>query len=478
MTLRSGELELSIEGFGSDRRLKVIAPLASDLSGFEGSAGESSLGIILQGPLSAMNALAVRLTIPWLNPRPIGLHTSAGVGDRLGLATSGQARAFKGFGQGIVPVFAQQSMREMNRLGRSPQNVLDDATFGCVQAGWESPVGADADHLKTTHEIDRCLEAGFTSFTLDPGEYVRAVSETVSDRELQGLPWADLDDDLSTMTKRYQELDLDIEGGPIVIDEFDIRRAAFKYGSAVAYTVALYRHLMHAAKYPVEVEVAVDETDEPTTLAEHIYMATEMRRLGMEWVSFAPRYVGGFEKGVDYIGDTGIFSSSMTRHAQIARALGPYKLSLHSGSDKFSIYELASSAIGPLVHLKTSGTSYLEALGIAAKFAPTLFREIYAVSREAYKGARASYQVSARIENTPDPFKVPEEELLSLVTSSDSRQILHVGYGAALTLLDGDGDRALAGGLRSVLESHSIDFEMALETHLGRHLRPFAGRVT
>jgi hypothetical protein len=236
VTLRSGELELSIEGFGSDRRLKVIAPLASDLSGFEGSAGESSLGIILQGPLSAMNALAVRLTIPWLNPRPIGLHTSAGVGDRLGLATSGQARAFKGFGQGIVPVFAQQSMREMNRLGRSPQNVLDDATFGCVQAGWESPVGADADHLKTTHEIDRCLEAGFTSFTLDPGEYVRAVSETVSDRELQGLPWADLDDDLSTMTKRYQELDLDIEGGPIVIDEFDIRRAAFKYGSAVECT--------------------------------------------------------------------------------------------------------------------------------------------------------------------------------------------------------------------------------------------------
>jgi hypothetical protein len=368
-------------------------------------------------------------------------------------------------------------MREMNRLDRSPQNVLDDATFGCLQAGWETSVGSDADHLKTTHEINQCLEAGFTSFTLDPGEHVRSVSEIVSDQELQELPWAALEDDLSAMTKRYRDLDFHVEGGPIIMDELDIRRAASKYGVAVAHTVGLYRHLMHAAKYPVEVEVAVDETDEPTTLAEHVYMATEMRRLGMDWISFAPRYVGGFEKGVDYIGDTGVFSSSMIRHAQIARALGPYKLSLHSGSDKFSIYDLASSAIGPLVHLKTSGTSYLEALGIAAKFAPTLFRNIYAVSREAYKGARSSYQVSARIENTPDPFKVTEEELPSLVTSFDSRQILHVGYGTALTALDGDGDRALAGGLRSVLESHSIDFEMALETHLGRHLSPFASRV-
>jgi len=474
MTLRSGELELSIEGSGSSRRLRVISPLATDQKGFEGTSSESSLGVVLEGPLSAKNARAVRLVAPWLTPRPLGLHTSAGVGDRLGLATPGQARAFKNFGQGIIPVFAQQSIREMNRLNREPQDVLDDATFGCVQAGWDGAVGADADHLKTTQEIDRCLAAGFTSFTLDPGEYVRAVSKNVSDQELLDLPWGDLEDDLASMTKRYRELDIDLEGGPIVIDDLEIRRAAAKYGTAVAYTVGMYRHLINVAQYQVEVEISVDETDELTTVVEHIYMATEMRRLGMDWVSYAPRYVGGFEKGVDYIGDTDVFSESITRHAQIARALGPYKLSLHSGSDKFSIYDLASSAIGPMVHLKTSGTSYLEALGIAAKFAPELFREIYAVSREAYRGARASYQVSAQIDNTPEPQGVPEQELASLVVNFDSRQILHVGYGAVLTMLDGNGDKALDQGLRSVLEAHEIDFEEALEMHLGRHLKPFS----
>ncbi len=117
----------------------------------------------------------------------------------------------------------------------------------------------------------------------------------------------------------------------------------------------------------------MDETDQPTTHAEHVYIASELKRLGVEWVSLAPRFVGRFEKGVDYIGDLQAFHQDVNGHAAIARALGPYKLSIHSGSDKFSIYPIIMEATRGLVHLKTAGTSYLEALRTAAALDLDLF---------------------------------------------------------------------------------------------------------
>ena len=195
MSLISGELGLSIVGTGDKRELRISAPSSSALRDFEGTAGQVADGTILKGPLSPTNAAAVRSHVSWLQPRPIGLHTSAGVGDRLGLATPGHVQAFRQHGAGIVPVFAQQSIREMDRLERTPQQVMDDATFGCLEAGWDSQIGADADHLKTTEEIDRCLAAGFSLFTLDPGEHVRDVPTVVSEAALAELPWHDLEDD-------------------------------------------------------------------------------------------------------------------------------------------------------------------------------------------------------------------------------------------------------------------------------------------
>lgn len=468
------KIDLTIVGTGDKRRLRVAAASASSIRDFEGTAAEAAEETVLDGPLSAINAAAVRTHVPSLQPQPIGLRTSAGVGDRLGLATPGHVRAFHTYGRGIVPIFAQQSIREMDRLGRTPQQVLDDATFGCLQAGWDGAAGADADHLKSTEEIDRCLEAGFTSFTLDPGEHVRHVPGEVSTQQLHELPWRDLEDDLDSMTRRYARFSLDVGDTALTISERDIRRAATKYGHAVAYTVLMYRHLIDRAPYRVEVEVSVDETAEVTTIAEHVYMATEMKRLGMEWVSFAPRYVGGFEKGVDYIGDRTLLFQSLVQHTNIARAYGPYKISLHSGSDKFSIYDLAAEATGRLVHLKTSGTSYLVAVDMAARFAPALFREIYDVSREAYRGARASYQVSAQLERTPAPDAVPDDELSQLVDNFDSRQILHVGYGAVLRAQDARGPSMISDSLRELLTTHVAAYESALEAHIGRHLEPFS----
>ena len=471
--MKPGNLEFSVTGAGPRRRLRVAASSPSMLAGFEGTAAENATGAVLDGPLSAANAAAVRLNVPSLRAQPIGLRTSAGVGDRLGLAAPGQVRAFRRFGAGIVPVFAQQSAREMDRLGRTPQQVLDDATFGCLQAGWDGPVGADADHLKSIGEIDRCLDAGFTLFTLDPGEHVRHIQGSVTAHQLEGLPWEGLEDDLGSMMRRYAGFSMPVGDGILRLSDGDVRQAAAKYGAAVAYTVSMYRHLMGRANYPVEVEVSVDETDDVTTLAEHIYLATEMKRLGMEWVSFAPRYVGSFEKGVDYIGDQQMLYASLMSHTHIARAFGPYKISLHSGSDKFSIYAGAVAATGGLVHLKTSGTSYLVAVGIASRFDPVLFRKIYAVSRDAYRGTRASYQVSARLDRTPEPNEVPDERLRDLVMAFDSRQILHVGYGAVLRTDDG-GASPLDAALRGLLAVHNDAYESELEAHIGRHLTPFS----
>ena len=127
----------------------------------------------------------------------------------------------------------------------------------------------------------------------------------------------------------------------------------------------------------------------------------ELARLGVHWVSLAPRYIGRFEKGVDYIGDLAAFEADFALHAAIARRFGPYKLSLHSGSDKFSVYPIAMAQTRGLVHLKTAGTSYLEALRTIAALDPALFREIYVFARGRYPTDRASYHVSADLAKAP-----------------------------------------------------------------------------
>src|SRR6185437_2836292 len=118
-------------------------------------------------------------------------------------------------------------------------------------------------------------------------------------------------------------------------------RAAVKYGRAVNEALRLAAHIKsvnETAGNAYEIELSVDETEQPTTLAEHYIIADQCLGRGMKLVSLAPRYIGDFEKGVDYKGDIPALERSLVDHAAIAEALGPYKLSLHSGSDKLSIY--------------------------------------------------------------------------------------------------------------------------------------------
>ncbi|MFQ5857573.1 MAG: tagaturonate epimerase family protein [Anaerolineae bacterium] len=417
-------------------------------------------------PLTAVNAAALRQKLPWLRPQLLGLQTSAGCGDRLGLATPGHVCAVRR-AAGIAPIFAQQSMRENARTGRTPQQVMDDAMWGVFQEGWRQPWGADADHLKTTEDIDLCVAAGYTFFTIDPGDYVdnaiRNSKSQIPNSKFTALPWAELEDTPDDLRGRYLGRRFEVETFTLEFDETALVRAACKYGRAIAHTVRMYRHLA-AQTENFELEMSVDETETPTSIEEHFFIASELKRLGVRWVSLAPRYIGRFEKGVDYIGDLAEFEAELAKHAAIARVLGPYKLSIHSGSDKFSIYPVIARHTRGLVHLKTAGTSYLEALRVVAQVEPALFRQILAYAIERYPEDRATYHVSADLARIPLADAYPS----ALLDQFDARQVLHVTFGS---MLDRFGREIL-----SVLAAHEEAHYAALEAHFEKHLSPFMKR--
>lgn len=460
-------------------RLVVLAPDdAPVLATLHGERRPEGSGTLLIGPADAANIAVLREHLPWLRPQPLGLRTSAGMGDRLGLATPGHVRAVRAVGGDIAPIFPQQSIREMTRTGRTAQQVMDDATWGMFAEGWRDGFGADADHLKTPADIDVCVAAGYTFFTIDPGEHVdnRAAEATgaLLNELYAQLPWGTLETSADAMVHAYNGQTFYVGAYRISFDATTTLQAAVKYGRAVAHVVTMFRHLRSAIGHrPFELEVSVDETDLPTSHAEHFFIVTELRRLGVEWVSLAPRYVGDFEKGVDYIGDLDIFEADFAVHAAIAASNGPYKLSLHSGSDKFKIYPIAARLTRGLVHLKTAGTSYLEALHTVAEIDPLFFRAIYTFARERYETDRASYHVSARLDRAPMPDQVADDELAAMLDQHDAREILHVTFGSVLRERAADGSLPYYERLMTLLRDHPDAYAANLERHFVRHLRPF-----
>ena len=454
-------------------QLVVLAPNHSTvLEVFEGEASEYNQRTLFVGPQCARNAASLRAQLPWLQPKILGINTSMGMGDRLGIATPGHVRAVSEANGRISPIFAQQSIREMTRTGRTPQQVMDDVTWGVFEEGWQGGMGADADHLKNTNDIDACLAAGFTFFTFDPGSYVDNTSHT---------------DDLNSLKDKAERFPadmqlketgllgkiIDLEGIRIVLDEPTLLKALVKDGNAIAHVVTMYEHLQQAAEnQPFEVEISMDETELPTSPAEHIYIASELQRLGVPWVSFAPRFVGRFEKGVDYIGDLYAFEADLTVHAAIARHYGPYKLSMHSGSDKFSIYPIFMEKTRGLAHVKTAGTSYLEGLRTIAEYDKDLIREIYSFALERFETDKQSYLSSAQITNAPRPDEIIDWP--GLLNQFDAREILHVTYGSVLTeKMDGVGWR-FYDRLMLLLKANREEYFHYLENHFRRHLALFS----
>ncbi len=446
---------------------KYLGVLGENTNPFQGFH-ETGSGALLC-PLSPGNAALLRARLPWLNPQPLGVQITAGFGDRLGLATPGHVKAVTN--TGIAPIFAQQSVRENARTHRTPQQVMDDAMWGVFQSGWRQPWGADADHLKTTDDIDSLFNAGFTFFTIDPGDHVDNAAHhdplDILRQKVDNLPWTALRSSAVDQMKRYLGQDFTIETGPIHFDEVSLLRALAKYGHAIAHTFTMVTHLKGraaAAGRGYDLEVSVDETETPTSPVEHFFIASELKRLGVDWTSMAPRFVGRFEKGVDYIGDLVQFESEFAFHAAIARHFG-YRLSLHSGSDKFSVYSIAARQTDYLVHLKTAGTSYLEALRVVAATDTILFRKLLHLALERYEIDRASYHVSAQLDKVADPHILADSDLPTLLDQFDARQVFHVTFGITL-------DR-FGPQLNAVLREHEDMYYDFLAAHFKKHLLPF-----
>ena len=310
---------------------------------------------------------------------------------------------------------------------------MDAASWAVLQEGYREGFGADADHLKTTADIDRYAQAGFTMYTLDVGAHViNAASTMPMDQVRAGisaLPWALLNDTPEKVVERYSRpFPFGVHPQP---DQ--VWRALLKYGGGIAHAVTLTRHLATAWKHiPTEVELSVDETDSPTTPVEHLVVAGELRRLGITVVSLAPRFIGEFQKGIEYRGDLEAFRAEFLQHLAIAEHFGPYKISIHSGSDKFAVYRVVGQIGTDRVHVKTAGTSWLEALRTVAAADPDLFREILRIAITAYPADRATYHVTGDPAALRDPGAYTPADMKCLLDDEHARQILHVTYGTIL----------------------------------------------
>jgi tagaturonate epimerase len=350
--------------------------------------------------------------------------------------------------------------------------VIDDAMWGVFQEGWRGGFGADADHLKTLEDVDLCAAAGYTFYTVDPGEYVDNAANTAPPealrKKVEALPWKDLECDWKSLEERLRRKPIDLEEFSLKFSDEELLRSAAKYGRVVVHTARMYRRLAEALGVrPFELEMSVDETETVTSIAEHVYVAHELKRLGVRWVSLAPRYVGTFEKGVDYIGDLTEFERSFTQHLAVSKCFGPYKLSLHSGSDKFGVYPIAARVGGGSVHLKTAGTSYLEALRAIAQLNPDLFCQIVSFAAERYATDRASYHVSAEVSKMPPLRSLPHDRLPQLLDDFHAREILHVTFGSVLN------HTRLREPFFTVLRSNEEVYYEMIERHFTRHLTPF-----
>lgn len=394
---------------------------------------------------------------------------SFGFGERLCRATPGHIAAVRG--TAWFPVLAQQSIREMTRTGRTPREVVDDALWGVLVTGFDGSFGADADHLKTPDDIDACADAGFRMFTIDPGGFVddegSAADGTDLENRFESLPWQALEDAPADFRARYLERAL--PGGGPVRDARALARAAVKYGRAVAHTVAMARHVeQRLGRDGFDLEMSVDETANPTTTLEHLYIAAELARLGVRVFSLAPRFVGEFEKGIDYRGNAEQFEQTLRWHGAVANEFGGYRVSFHSGSDKFSVYPIARRVLGDSLHVKTAGTSYLEAVRTIATCEPALFRRLMTVAAARYDTDRATYHVSADAARFPDPDAIAEEKMAELLDDPNARQVFHVTYGSVVGTEPADPE--LKERFFAALDQDEDAHWDFVEQHLRRHL--------
>lgn len=305
---------------------------------------------------------------------------SIGVGDRFVHQAEAQLRACvraAEAGAVVVPVW-NKSNREHTIIGSDPAQTRAAADAAVRRLKWQRPYFCDADHINLS-TVDRFLEP-CDFFTID-----------VADQIGVDAAQSDLDRFIRRHASLVGEVDLPGLTDPVLVNRQDLERVGRKYLAAVLRSAEIYRHIERVkGRGTFLTEVSMDETDSPQQPVELLLILAALGDGGVPLATIAPKFTGRFNKGVDYVGDPRIFARELEQDMAVIRyaidAFGfpaELKLSLHSGSDKFSIYGAVHHAMmkmGAGLHLKTAGTTWLEeVIGLAESGgdALALVKEIY-----------------------------------------------------------------------------------------------------
>jgi len=405
-----------------------------------------------------------------------------GVGDRFAHQASAQLQAFLVAaveGVDIVPVW-NKSNREHTIIGSEPAGTRAAADAAVAALGWDKDYHLDADHINLT-TVDRFI-APCDFFTLDVADDI-------------GHPASPAD--VEAFLDKHPELlgSIDIEGidAPFDISREEAARIANKFLLATQKAGAIYRHILAAKGTDFITEVSMDETDSPQTPAELLIILAALSDQHVPIQTIAPKFTGRFNKGVDYVGDVAQFEKEFNDDlAVIAHAIKRYglpetlKLSVHSGSDKFSIYPAIRRALqrsGAGLHVKTAGTNWLEeliGLAEAGGDALALAKEIYAKALDYKEALCQPYATVIDIDDSKLPSAADvnswsSEQYVNALRHIPTnpqynphfRQLLHVGFKIAAQL----GTR-----YTDALKTHrEIIAKNVTLNLLERHIRPLFG---
>lgn len=413
--------------------------------------------------LTHENRIVLNKFFAYTVPQAFGTEIATmGLGDRLGVASPpGHIETTRN--RKVKPILAQQSIRELTLLNRTMTDILDAASFAVFQEGYKDGYGADADHIKLEKDIEYALELGFSFITLDCSEQIRNDVEDAQ-KEYAGLPV-----DRKEYYNHYLNKTFEVQGLNITFDDESLAKNVLVYGEAIDFMEHVYNEYISKAEKAIDFEISIDETETVTAPEAHFFVAEELRRRGVTVQSLAPRFCGEFQKGIDYIGDLEQFEKELHEHAEIAKYFG-YKLSIHSGSDKFSVFPIIGKYTEGLLHIKTAGTNWLEAVRVIAVENPDLYRRMHVYAEDHFEETLKYYHVTPDLDSIAPLNETADADLPTYMDHDAARQLFHVTYGILLTAKNEAGEDLFRKEFFDTLLNNEDTYRQGLVKHIGRHL--------
>ncbi|HSB05528.1 MAG TPA: tagaturonate epimerase family protein [Thermodesulfobacteriota bacterium] len=425
---------------------------------------------------SPENTACLMALFPFTKPVSLRKYPiTVGTGDRLGMATPGHLRAVRKFS--VRPVLAQQSVRENKQTGRNFLQVVRDAAWAVFQESYPLGYGADGDHLKTFDEIQEALEVGVSMVTLDLTEKLNPSAFADSTEEMDQTFKNKINAEES---KVLFHLFLNKEfrfSGPqgrfsIQFNEESVKRNILLFHKAIDFTDEVYQFILSRLgnQRTIDFEISIDETPFSTSPENHLFFIIALNQRGVRIDSLAPRFIGEFQKAIDYRGNLGEFRKQFYQHAMIAKDYGNYKISIHSGSDKFSVFPSMGELAANGLHLKTAGTSWLEAMRLVSRKFPSLYREMHQYALSIFNEATQLYYVTTDLGKIPNLEGMKDKDLPRLMDQEDARQLIHLTYGYLLNAKGKNGKYLFRERFFQTLTDDEEEYWTLLEKHIGKHL--------